>query len=97
MWYLLESIFPKYKIKKYGNGWVITKRRLLFFSRILTHNKYVLEDDSNRLRPGCPSYEILFFDTREAVESELDRLDFGYKPVKSRVYQKGVMIEEKYR
>ena len=94
-------MFQKYKIVQYSvsmrSEWGIHKRFLLFFYRPLTHEKFVMKNDGSGLAPGCPSHEILTFRKEEDAESEVDRLEFGYPPIISRVYRNGKLIDTNFR
>lgn len=93
---LLRSLFwPTYEKVFYSsfvyNPWGI-KRRWFFFSKHLTHNKIVKYTGGH----CAVSYERLRFPTEVAAEDEVDRLNFGHAPIKSRVYKNGKLLEEHY-
>jgi hypothetical protein len=88
----LQSLFtPVYEKVEYSQDWGI-KRRWLFFSKHLTHDKIV------KLSGGycAVSYERLLFSTEIGAENEIDRLNLGYGRIRSRVYKNGKLLEEHY-
>jgi len=94
---LIDSIFPAYKTKLYSTPsgemvWGISKRTKLIFYKALCHLKSVKYPTGK----VAVSYEILFYPTEEAAESEIDRLLFGYGPVTGRLWENDVMLEEYY-
>jgi hypothetical protein len=95
---LFDDRFPKYKHLPYRTVskpvWAVGKRRLLFFYKPLTHTKVITRTDW--VIPYRRSHEILMFDTPSDVESEIDRLSFGYKPITERIYYNGELKEVKY-
>jgi hypothetical protein len=96
---LLENIFPKYKSQQWythaskpTDRWFIRKRFLIFFYRYLVFAKIVIYKAGN----ASSSNEILMFDSKEEAENEVDRLGFGYPPVKTIVYYNGKIKETTY-
>jgi len=94
-------MFQKYKVVQYSSPappeWGIHKRFLLFFYRPLTHEKFVMKNDGSGLAKGCPSHEILTFRKEEGAESEIDRLESGYPPIRCRVFKNGKLIDTTFR
>lgn len=94
---MIDNIFPKYRLQAVGNEWGITKRHLIFWSKLLTHLKFVLCDDIMLGQAGgSPSHEYLTFKTHKAAQIELNRLNMGSPQIISRVYHKGKMTEENH-
>lgn len=93
---LLEILFPKYKSLPYTAAgkpvWAIGKRMLLFFYKPLIHTKIVIYEGGY----ASSSREILVFSSEEGAESEIDRLGFGYPRIKYRIWEAGLLKEEKY-
>jgi len=93
-------MFERFKIVKYNvagrSEWGISRRFWLLWYKRLIHKKYVFCDDSNSLKTGMASREILTFTTEEQARDEVDRLRFGYKPIISRSWRKGECIGEQY-
>lgn len=88
----LQFLFtPVYEKVEYPQGWGI-RSRWLFFSKHLTHNKIVKYTGGH----CAVSYERLLFSTEIEAENEIDRLNFGYGRIRSRVYKNGKLLEEHY-
>jgi hypothetical protein len=95
----IESALPEYKIKLYyrtdkKEAWSILERHCLFFYKSLTHSKIVSRD--TWARPFIKSHELLMFDSREAAETEIDRLGFGYSPITERAWHNGRLHSTTY-
>ena len=94
---LLDSLVPEYKVVEYYAAidapvWGIDKRHYIFSYKALTHLKYV----RYITQKTTVSHAILTYPTLEAAESEIDRLLFGYPPVVSRLWERGIQLEEHY-
>ncbi len=76
-----------------GVVWVISKRRWLFFRKILTYTKILRGNHPNT---AAVQYEdaILTFPTEETAEDEIDRICFGQDQITKRVWQNGKIVEE---
>lgn len=93
---LFEAMFPEYKSKLWATGdvplWCIKKRHWIFFRKAMNHTKVVIYKAGHS---AC-SQEVLLFWSKEDVESEIDRLGFGYPELVSRHWKNNQIVSTVY-